>query len=251
MFKVRHHGDIALYTFCITAAMVATIVGVVQLTDEGYLTDEHYAFAMRLAVGLPLAILPPILILVFYILKTITAALDKIESFVKFDALTRTLARAYFLESVRSLFPGGGVLLLIDADHFKSINDRFGHDVGDEALRLLGETLNLSAPEGALVGRLGGEELAIFLPGADAATAERIAALVNENVCDRGQHIAGKQVGLTVSIGASTIVPGSTLTLLFKEADETLYAAKTGGRNRCVLGPSFTAGLPRSLAEAA
>ena len=120
-----------------------------------------------------------------------------------------------------------GALLLIDADHFKSINDTYGHLVGDEALKLIAEAIGSSIRDQDLSGRIGGEEFCIFLPGADAADAHRI----SERIRHRGEKTdfypdPGIRHGLTVSIGVAFVHPYQTVSQVMRRADLCLYKAK-------------------------
>ncbi len=127
--------------------------------------------------------------------------------------------------------------LMIDVDHFKRVNDRFGHDAGDEALVWLGSHLRVQARATDLVGRLGGEEFVMLLPGTtalDAAVlAERLRATVAAvpmSFVDHGEW------PLTISIGVAARTPGDTdVRDLLRRADDAMYAAKRGGRNRVAM----------------
>ncbi len=154
------------------------------------------------------------------------------------DFLTGLLNRRAFLENAlrlcaRQAERGQPVtLMMFDLDHFKSINDRFGHAVGDEALRLFAEVIRNSMRGSDIIGRLGGEEFAAIVPetaGAAAAIAERVRA----NFESAGADNAGNTVGATVSIGAATAADVVTnIDALIARADAALYRAKSGGRNR-------------------
>jgi len=125
-------------------------------------------------------------------------------------------------------------LLMLDIDRFKRINDTYGHDVGDNAIRTVVQTLRLHMRDTDLCGRLGGEEFALILPltAMHLATevAERLRQAISETPYDAG--VAGQQ-HLTVSIGVvCTGTPNDCLTHLLHEADRALYAAKASGRNR-------------------
>lgn len=165
------------------------------------------------------------------------------------DHLTGLLNRRAFLEGARTLCekhgPRGPVtLMMFDLDHFKSINDRFGHAVGDEALRVFAQVANTSLRASDVVGRMGGEEFAAIVPGgADVAriVAERLRAGFEK----AGATIAGHAMGATVSIGAAG-ARGAVIDLdaLIQRADEALYRAKHNGRNRLelVLEEALSAG---------
>jgi len=123
-------------------------------------------------------------------------------------------------------------LLLLDIDHFKLVNDRYGHLQGDRTLRVVSEVLSAHKRRGDLLGRVGGEEFALLLPdaGLDAAhgVAERVRVAVRDST-------AGTPCPLTVSIGIAAVSP-SVLTsdALLHAADRALYAAKARGRDRAV-----------------
>ncbi len=126
-------------------------------------------------------------------------------------------------------------VLLIDLDHFKSVNDRYGHLVGDEVLRAVAGALTGGVREGDLLGRFGGEEFVALLPAADAPEAGVIAERLRSQVA--GQLVVldhGDAVGVTASIGVA-VSDTSDLSLLdlLSAADRCMYQAKAGGRN-CV-----------------
>jgi diguanylate cyclase (GGDEF)-like protein len=126
-------------------------------------------------------------------------------------------------------------LIMVDIDHFKLFNDRYGHVAGDTCLRTVGETLSLvTLEEAVLVARYGGEEFAVLLPG---VTIERAAALAQEapkRVEDLLiSHSEAPCGHVTVSIGVESMVPEKYQAAadLIEAADDALYAAKRGGRN--------------------
>lgn len=132
--------------------------------------------------------------------------------------------------------PGEASLLLVDVDHFKVVNDRYGHDEGDRVLVLLADKLQLSVRDQDLAVRYGGEEFVVWLPTTDREGAEKIAQRVHHNVHDI--LVAGESI--TVSVGAATargINGPQLMQRLIEQADKALYYAKAGGRNRTVHYP--------------
>ncbi len=121
-------------------------------------------------------------------------------------------------------------LLMIDIDHFKAVNDRHGHQKGDEALAAVAETLRSSFRSTDILCRYGGEEIAVLLPETSEANAARIAELCRSKIEAGTPKLLG--FGLTVSIGVSSRAEGDAPELLVKAADGALYKAKEGGRNR-------------------
>lgn len=154
------------------------------------------------------------------------------------DHLTGLLNRRAFLEAARRLSAysckrGQPVtFMMFDLDHFKSINDRFGHAIGDEALKVFSASVRLSMRADDVIGRLGGEEFAAIVPaGSDIAS--KIAERVRANFEGAGAIIGGHVIGGTVSIGAACgVITENELEMLMARADNALYKAKHAGRNR-------------------
>ncbi|WP_439572809.1 GGDEF domain-containing protein [Phreatobacter sp.] len=155
------------------------------------------------------------------------------------DGMTGVLNREGFFQSIRDTrMPAtGGTLLVIDVDHFKSINDSFGHQTGDEALKMIAAAVAGCIRNGDLIGRIGGEEFAVFLTGADEGEATIIAERIRAAVARLSLAAeGGERRGLTVSIGGAAGQHGSPLAELMRQADRRLYEAKRHGRNRVVMG---------------
>jgi len=154
------------------------------------------------------------------------------------DPLTGLFNRRGFFEAAEKLVmkqrkTGQPVtVMMFDLDHFKSINDRFGHDIGDEALRAFAATASSNMRAHDVVGRLGGEEFAAILPGG-VETAQMVAERVRAAFEVRGVEIAGQVMNATVSIGVTeSLADVAQLQTMLTRADRALYAAKATGRNR-------------------
>ncbi len=135
-------------------------------------------------------------------------------------------------------------LLVVDADHFKRINDQHGHAAGDDVLRALAHALNTMHRGADVVCRFGGEEFVVVLPGSDASHAARRAEEVRLRIQALEVATDGGLVRITVSIGVAAIRAGEDRRSLFKRADAAVYAAKQQGRNRVVLAPESDAAGP-------
>ena len=127
-------------------------------------------------------------------------------------------------------------VLVVDADHFKRINDEYGHEAGDRALKALVEVLRRTARSEDLIGRLGGEEFVVLMPDADAiagaAGGERLRIAIERSVF----RVNDQSVPLRVSIGVAALRdPRDDFAALLRRADHALYEAKRAGRNRVVL----------------
>ena len=154
------------------------------------------------------------------------------------DHLTGLFNRRGFLEAAEKLVEAQRksgqpiTVMMFDLDHFKSINDRFGHDTGDDALQAFAATVSTNMRMHDVVGRLGGEEFAAILPGG-VDTALLVAERVRAAFELRGVEISGHMMNATVSIGIAEAVAGDArVSNILSRADRALYAAKAGGRNR-------------------
>lgn len=156
-------------------------------------------------------------------------------------ALERDLQRA-----VRSRRPLS--VLMIDIDHFKTVNDVYGHPVGDQVLCHVVELLRKRIRAQDLLGRYGGEEFLAVLPDTTPDGARRLAEKLRQAVAGSPCPVAGQPVVVTVSIGVQggSIGPGNTWGQLIQEADTALYRAKDGGRNRVEVA-SLLETLPGTL----
>ena len=127
-------------------------------------------------------------------------------------------------------------LLMLDIDHFKQLNDRFGHATGDEALVLFARTTGAILREHDILGRMGGEEFALALPGTDLAGAMQAAERLRKATMGIRLLTCGNHYTMTVSTGLVVIEPNEDLAAALARADRGLYAAKRNGRNRIEIG---------------
>lgn len=121
--------------------------------------------------------------------------------------------------------------VLIDLDHFKSINDRFGHDAGDQVLVHFATSASAGLRGRDILGRVGGEEFLILMPGADMSQACAIVERLQAHVWDQRISLNGVVLRYTFSAGVAQWRHGETMDQLYREADQALYAAKDAGRN--------------------
>lgn len=173
-------------------------------------------------------------------LEELRCANSRLRHLANTDYLTGTLNRRAFIEEIEILLGKpkradenkGSALLVIDVDHFKSINDRYGHQTGDKALIQIVELLRTRVFKTDLFGRLGGEEFGIFLENVTPAVALRIAE--NCRIAVKECHFApdGNRHELTVSIGIAIPGDNDDFNTFFQVADRMLYRAKDRGRDR-------------------
>lgn len=172
---------------------------------------------------------------------------NRLKDMATRDHLTGAFNRRHFADIVareilRLRRYGGELsLIMIDADHFKKINDTYGHEAGDRVLQLMVDVFNDSARQVDVVTRLGGEEFAILLPCTTISGAHTMAERVRHRVEQLRVEHNGQDIRFTVSIGVASITSADQdMDYLLRLADQALYAAKRGGRNRveiCQPGP--------------
>lgn len=170
--------------------------------------------------------------------SNLKAAHAALEERVRHDAMTGGLTReAFFSELERARAEGrSGALLLADADHFKRINDNFGHQTGDDALIAIAAAIVSATGTGDFWGRIGGEEFAIFLEGSSPAAAAAVAEAIRTGVEAISIRRETERVPVSISIGGIGVAAGFSTRQAVSDADRQLYRAKRSGRNRVIFG---------------
>lgn len=171
-------------------------------------------------------------------ISTLRLQLDKAERLATTDSLTGIANRRRLLDmleqAVTSAHATGAPMCLVmtDIDHFKKINDTFGHPVGDSVLSQFAETIKKNVRSSDIVGRYGGEEFALVLPGATSGDAIDVVKRLQQTIRKTVFECAGTKVrDVTASFGIAAIEEEETSAKLLKRADQMLYEAKRGGRD--------------------
>ncbi|WP_332712442.1 GGDEF domain-containing protein [Pelagibacterium mangrovi] len=208
-------------------------------------------------VGLIAAVVAPIILggpMVFGMTMRqfqLQMAYERLEAAAARDSLTNCFNHGAFVEAATAALTDeanpGGTLLVIDADHFKSINDRFGHASGDTALKLIVTAIAASVEPQDIIGRLGGEEFGVLLHGSDIEPARSTAEAIRQAVRKIEFTADDQSCTLSVSIGGAIAQSAVDFGGLFRLADERLYKVKQTGRNGIDIvamptGPSVGAG---------
>lgn len=213
-------------------AMVLSVVLIVSVTAAS-LHSLSVGVAFRIFVSLSFVLL---------MINVVLGVLGDLQRALVMQAITDPLTGCYNRRHLQThldqIVPSpagtdeGAVLLAIDIDHFKSINDRHGHDVGDEVLCNLVQAIKARQRLGDLLFRTGGEEFALLLPRSTTGVARIVAESLRE-------HVAGSELlhgePVTISVGISAVWGDADVKGWLKSADTALYRAKREGRNRVVL----------------
>ncbi|NET89851.1 MAG: diguanylate cyclase [Kamptonema sp. SIO1D9] len=170
--------------------------------------------------------------------------IEKLEKLATTDPLTGILNRRHFFNIANKeidryhRYNCNFSLLMLDIDHFKHINDSYGHSLGDEVLKSMTQTVLKSLRKADSFGRFGGEEFAILLPETDLETATEVAERIRKTIAKLTISTVDKLVKITVSIGVTTCkMKDESLEILLQRADKALYQAKKLGRDRVVTHP--------------
>jgi diguanylate cyclase (GGDEF)-like protein len=171
--------------------------------------------------------------------RRLDARVDSLRYLADTDPLTGALNHGAFGGALEVALDGyhangrGAALLLVDIDHFKQVNDRFGHQEGDRMLRIVSDVLAAHKRRDDLLGRVGGEEFALLLPDAELAAARAVAERIREAL---RSATAATPAALTLSVGIATLSPAvASSHALLHAADRALYEAKERGRDRAVV----------------
>lgn len=211
-------------------------------TDKARLlaqSNERYQYALT-AVGMLLLALSTIATI--YVRQALIAEASvrrELQRRASTDALTGLPNRRSFIHALeRSIDRAAGdetrklSIAIFDIDHFKQINDRFGHPAGDEVIKEVANRAHASLRKRDLVGRIGGEEFAIIFPQADLGTASLVCERLRQAIADRPVVHEAALIPFTASFGIAGFKPGDSIDRLMARADGALYEAKTGGRNQ-------------------
>jgi diguanylate cyclase len=192
---------------------------------------------------MPMALGAPMMFYLTLRHEQLRQANRNLELLATTDWLTDCLNRGAFTQRVcrdleRNVAPDnrkGGVLLIVDVDTFKAVNDRFGHQQGDEALRLIAAAIRDCVRSSDLVGRVGGEEFGIYLSGADLFVGDHVAERIRRSVSELRFTPEDVHWPLSVSIGGAAFSGSAAFKDLYRLADQRLYEAKNTGRDRVAL----------------
>ena len=170
--------------------------------------------------------------------ETLQHQLDENRRLLLTDALTGAYSRLAYDQAIEQALhdwqqaQAPFAYAILDIDHFKHINDNFGHSAGDRALQLVARLIHENARQDDAVYRLGGEEFVLLLPDASAAEADAVVEKIRAAIGASRFHFKQRDVQLTLSAGITEARPGDDVDSIYQRADNSLYRAKESGRNR-------------------
>lgn len=224
-------GRVVRWTVFIVLGATAVSVAVTQLIMESF-SQGMNGPGLVASISLPILIGAPMSLIYLIRVAQLRLANQKLQVLASTDWLTACLNRRAFTTLVTGHLNETGAFLVIDADNFKVINDRYGHDRGDEALQIMATTIKENVREPDFVGRIGGEEFGVFLRGAGFETAHSIAERIRTAIESVDFAPDDRPCRLSVSVGGAFFDDDITFSELFRIADQRLYGVKQSGRNR-------------------
>lgn len=243
--------------FFVTLLTMLFSVGEIMAVSSGLLTlhapGEAQSTMISIRLGVTFLTLGPLTVATINSVRN--KLLRSLEHAASHDFLTNALARGAFVtrssETLARIVAKrqSAALLMLDIDHFKPINDRYGHAVGDQMLATFARTVAGALRESDVFGRIGGEEFAVFLPNTTLPDAMEIAQRIRTSVAGVATPLDnGATLRITVSIGLADVQQpvDTTLDQLMRLADKALYAAKGAGRNQVAHCSFDTAGSAAS-----
>jgi two-component system chemotaxis response regulator CheY len=244
--ELCHHikkSQVSHYVYVMFLTGKSDVKDIVEGLDRGaddYLTKpfDNRELLSRIKVGLKIVELE----------KALKEANRKLHVLATTDGLTGILNRRALLERLWDELSRAGrekkplCLIMLDIDHFKNVNDTYGHDAGDKVLIEVVNRIKSELRPYDMMGRYGGEEFLLGIPKTDLKTGKIIAERFRTCICERPFEINDKRLKVSISLGISNTVPSmdcdtnNLLETMIKSADDALYKAKETGRNKVVCG---------------
>ena len=236
--KIRSLGDVYRWAGIVTVVAIALSVSSSMLADYS-VCPQQGAYFFTNAVVIPSILAPPVCIYLFRMHLKLSQTMEILNRLSREDGLTGLLNRRAFLEQAekdRAEIPkfADQFAFLIDIDHFKRINDTYGHAAGDEVIREVARRMSAALGADKLLSRIGGEEFATILP-TNFVGAQLMATQICETIRLSPMLFETVELKVTVSVGVALCGPNDSIGCSLSRADAALYSAKHGGRDRYVI----------------
>ncbi|MBN2041540.1 MAG: GGDEF domain-containing protein [Spirochaetes bacterium] len=227
-------------TVCVFISVFITLLAIIVF--------RIFSVYLNVSIGLTIAICAPVIVApsITFLLTGMIFEIHELELKMRllatYDSLTGILGRRAFMEQTNYICRFSErqgldfTLLIIDLDHFKRINDEYGHAAGDRVLEEFGRVLKQVSRESDLAGRIGGEEFALFLPVTSEENARILAERIHKAISESVVECNGRQIKYSVSIGLAFFPRTvNNIKIALNYADKALYSAKKNGRNQTVV----------------
>ena len=226
-FDTKFKVYLAVFGTTVVSVAMSLVITMLIMGGPGDLSS------MAPAIAVPLCVAPLVSLWGFTQAHKIELLNKELAQLLNHDPLTQTHSRSYFFDAADASKPdSAAVVLMVDADHFKAINDTYGHQIGDRALQHISELISEHSRKTDVVARLGGEEFGIYMPDTEIATAQLVAERIRIEICNTPLMIDGHEIYVSASIGVALRNPGEQVEAALKRADVALYQAKSEGRNQ-------------------
>lgn len=219
---------------------VAVAVFYTWFTTRAYEPQIHHR-ALLTATLLPLIIVPLCVAIVSYRAFADFRRMVVVSRLAHTDEMTDLANRRAFMQRARKMFAtsdiefGGLSVFIVDLDHFKKVNDAYGHEAGDEVLIHASRQIVAALPADALVARLGGEEFGVLVRYENVAEINQMAEAVRQHVVSKPCAYNEHRIRISASVGVGIANPRDSIGSVMTRADDALYEAKNEGRNRFVI----------------
>jgi diguanylate cyclase (GGDEF)-like protein len=229
--QIRSFFGVILYAAVIGLVAILTALLLLRWLGGPDLPSQYYWIAVKIA-----AFLGPVLGWIGGLRNLHVWRLSQeLTRLVNRDRLTDVATRDFFFKKLEEDEDAFGVSLMVDIDHFKEVNDTYGHLAGDAVILNVASVLKAQMRADDIVCRFGGEEFVVFLRSATAQEGEKIAERIRKSIAAAQTPTEQGAIGVTVSLGGSLKEQLENVEEAIKRADDCLYRAKAEGRNRIVM----------------
>ncbi|WP_420860760.1 GGDEF domain-containing protein [Algirhabdus cladophorae] len=228
--KIRSLSDVWLFAIGTTICLMAVVGALIMWIYP----REDWWWEIPLSMSITGILTLPTCVMVARSQLHIFKLNMELQAIVDRDRLTDVATRDYFFDRMKAEPHAYGVSLMVDIDHFKSVNDTYGHYAGDAVIQHVARLIKAQTQPQDIVCRFGGEEFVIFLHQADLSEGNSIAEKIRTDIEANPAMSDGAQISVTVSIGGSLKEAAQSVDASIKLADTALYRAKETGRNKIV-----------------
>lgn len=216
--------------------LVSTLSIVLSLVMRYLMEPDHVtAIALLPTFLTPLIIAPPISLWAANLILRVHELNKRLEHLLAHDYMTGLANRRAFIDFVEDhKNDDGGAVMILDIDRFKSVNDTYGHHVGDQMIQMVAKVLQRETADVGKAARLGGEEFGVFFPHLPLDSGITRANQIREAVERQRLPLKDKRLHCTLSVGVDYLFAFEEIDVALQRADAALYQAKNGGRNRVV-----------------